>query len=151
MSSAARPVSSTVSNSRAQQAASSRTGSASARRRTCSPTAPSRLSRLRTMSPPGTMTQAQLSAFFDTQLTQWQAYFTGIPSPVSNRTHCVYWPDWASAAKVELAHGMRMDANYYHFPQAWIGNKPGFMTGGGFPMRFADSDGTLIDVYQENT
>jgi hypothetical protein len=46
---------------------------------------------------------------------------------------------------------MRMDANYYHYPQAWIGNKPGFMNGGGFPMRFADLDGSTIDVYQENT
>jgi fibronectin type 3 domain-containing protein len=101
--------------------------------------------------PTATMTQAQLSTYFDTQLAQWQAYFGGIPSPVSSRTHCVYWPDWASAAKVELAHGIRMDANYYHFPQAWIGSKPGFLNGGGFPMRFADSDGTLIDVYQENT
>ena len=44
-----------------------------------------------------------------------------------------------------------MDANYYHFPGSWIGAKPGFMNGGGFPMRFADIDGTLIDVYQENT
>ncbi len=44
-----------------------------------------------------------------------------------------------------------MDGNYYHYPFAWIGDKPGFMNGGGFPMRFADLDGTLIDVYQENT
>ena len=44
-----------------------------------------------------------------------------------------------------------MDANYYHYPGSWIGAKPGFMNGGGFPMRFADTDGTLIDVYQENT
>jgi len=101
--------------------------------------------------PTATMTQAQLSSYFDTQLGQWQAYFAGIPSPVSNRIHCVYWPDWASTAKVELAHGMRMDGNYYHYPQAWIGNKPGFLNGGGFPMRFADTDGSLIDVYQENT
>ncbi len=28
---------------------------------------------------------------------------------------------------------------------------PGFMNGGGFPMRFADLDGTPIDVYQQNT
>ena len=101
--------------------------------------------------PTATMTQAQLSSYFDTRLGQWQAYFAGIPSPVSNRIHCVYWPDWASTAKVELAHGMRMDGNYYHYPQAWIGNKPGFLNGGGFPMRFADTDGSLIDVYQENT
>jgi hypothetical protein len=44
-----------------------------------------------------------------------------------------------------------MDGNYYHYPAAWIGSKPGFLTGGGFPMRFADLDGSLIDVYQENT
>ena len=74
-----------------------------------------------------------------------------MPAPVSSRTHCVYWPDWASSAKVELAHGMRMDANYYHYPSSWIGAKPGFLNGGGFPMRFAEQDGTLIDVYQENT
>ncbi len=38
--------------------------------------------------------------------------------------------------------------NYYHYPGPWIGAKPGFMNGGGFPMRFADLDGTPIDVYQ---
>jgi hypothetical protein len=65
---------------------------------------------------------------------------------VSSRTHCVYWPDWASNAKVELAHGIRMDANYYHYPSSWLANKPGFLNGGGFPMRFADLDGTPIDV-----
>jgi hypothetical protein len=74
-----------------------------------------------------------------------------MPSPVSNRTHCVEWPDWASEAKIEAARGMRMDANWYHFPAAWIGSKPGFLNGGGFPMRFADLDGTTIDVYQQNT
>ena len=37
-------------------------------------------------------------------------------------------------------------------PASWIGgSKPGFMTGGGFPMRFADLDGTTIDVYQADT
>ena len=65
-----------------------------------------------------------------------------MPPQVSSRTHCVYWPDWASNAKVELARGIRMDANYYHYPGPWIGAKPGFMNGGGFPMRFADLDGT---------
>jgi hypothetical protein len=101
--------------------------------------------------PTTSMTQAQLSAVYDTQLSQFQARYTSVPTPVSNRTHCVYWPDWASNAKVELAHGMRMDGNYYHFPAAWIGAKPGFLNGGGFPMRFADLDGTPIDIYQENT
>jgi fibronectin type 3 domain-containing protein len=101
--------------------------------------------------PTGVLTQAELSAQFDTQYSQFATSFPGIPAPVSERTHCVYWPDWSSDPKALLAHGIRMDGNYYHFPGAWIGSKPGFMTGGGFPMRFADTDGSLIDVYQENT
>ena len=101
--------------------------------------------------PTTTMSAAQLSTFFDTQLSAFAAKYTSIPAPVSSRTHCVYWPDWASSATVELAHGIRMDGNYYHYPGPWIGSKPGFLTGGGFPMRFAALDGTPIDVYQQNT
>ncbi len=33
-------------------------------------------------------------------------------------------------------------------PARSIGAKPGFLSGGGFPMRFADTDGSPIDVYQ---
>ena len=91
------------------------------------------------------------AAALDTQLQQWQAKYTSVSPPVSSRTHCVAWIDWASEAKIELARGIRIDANYYHYPQSWIGTKPGFMTGGGFPMRFADVDGSTIDVYQQNT
>jgi hypothetical protein len=101
--------------------------------------------------PPGPLTQAQLAAGYDAQLAQFQAKYTSLPPQVSSRTHCVFWPDWASNAKVEAARGIRMDANYYHYPGSWIGTKNGFMNGGGFPMRFADTDGTTIDVYQQNT
>ena len=82
---------------------------------------------------------------------QFGSRYTGVPAPVSNRNHCVEWLDWASTAKLELQQGIRMDANYYHFPGSWIGAAPGFMNGGGFPMRFADTDGTPINVYQQNT
>ncbi len=101
--------------------------------------------------PTTSMSAAQLSAIFATQLDAFAARYTSIPAPVSSRTHCVYWPDWASNAEVELAHGIRLDANYYHYPGSWIGSKPGFLNGGGFPMRFAKLDGTPIDVYQQNT
>jgi chitodextrinase len=101
--------------------------------------------------PTVTMTQAQLSTYFDTQVDAWNSKYGAIGSPVTNRTHCVFWPDWSSAASVELAHGMRLDANYYHFPAPWLGARPGFMTGGGFPMRFADATGVPIDVFQQNT
>ena len=101
--------------------------------------------------PTTVMSAAQLSAVFETQLDAFAARYTSVPPPESGRTHCVYWPDWASNAKVELAQGIRLDANYYHYPGSWIGAKPGFLNGGGFPMRFADVDGTSIDVYQQNT
>ena len=51
-------------------------------------------------------------------------------------------------AKVELAHGIRLDTNYYFWPPSWVLDRPGFFTGSGMPMRFVDLDGTMIDVYQ---
>ena len=42
--------------------------------------------------------------------------------------------------KIELARGIRMDANYYHYPGSLDRRRsPGFLNGGGFPMRFADT------------
>ena len=101
--------------------------------------------------PTAPVTAAELAAVYDAQLADFHAKYPSQPNPVSSRTHCVFWPDWVSNAKVELARGIRLDANYYHYPGSWIGSTPGFMNGGGFPMRFADLDGTLVDVYQQNT
>jgi Concanavalin A-like lectin/glucanases superfamily/Bacterial Ig-like domain/Bacterial Ig domain len=101
--------------------------------------------------PAGATSESALAAAYDAQLAQFGAKYTSIPPQVSSRSHCVFWPDWASNAKVEGARGIRMDANYYHYPASWLGTKPGFLNGGGFPMRFADTDGSLIDVYQQNT
>ena len=70
---------------------------------------------------------------------------------MSNRTHCIPWSDWATHAKVERSHGIRFDTNYYFMgPNSWL-RKPGLMTGSGFPQRFADLDGTMIDTYQATT
>ena len=100
---------------------------------------------------PAPHTPAEFEGILTAQLGQFGSRYTGVPAPVSNRNHCVEWLDWASTAKLELQQGIRMDANYYHFPGSWIGAAPGFMNGGGFPMRFADTDGTPINVYQQNT
>ena len=54
-------------------------------------------------------------------------------------------------AKVELAHGIRLDTTYYFWPASWVLDRPGFFTGSGMPMRFVDLDGTMIDVYQAAT
>jgi fibronectin type 3 domain-containing protein len=89
--------------------------------------------------------------YYAPQLSAFAAKYTSVPAPVTSRTHCVEWIDWSTQPKVELAHGIRLDTNYYHYPSTWIGNKPGYMTGSGTIMRFADVDGSLIDVYQAHT
>ena len=101
--------------------------------------------------PPVPISEAELDALFDTQLAAFQSSYPSVPPSVSSRIHCVFWPGWTTSARVERDHGMRMDANYYHYPGSWIGTTPGFLNGGGFPMRLAETDGTLLDVYQANT
>ena len=97
-------------------------------------------------------TPAQLDAFYTNQLAQFHAAFPSLPAPVSNRTHALVWSDYATQPQVELQHGIRLDTNYYYFgPAGWIQNRPGMFTGSGMPMRFANANGTLIDVYQAAT
>ena len=96
-------------------------------------------------------TAGTLDGFLTNQLAAFDAAWPGLKPPVSNRTHCVIWSDWATEAKLEKAHGIRFDTNYYYNgPDGWL-TKPGLLTGSGFPMRFADLDGSLIDVYQAMT
>jgi hypothetical protein len=96
-------------------------------------------------------TPASLKMFYGRQLKKWRRKYPSLPPPVSVRTHSVVWSDWATQARVELEHGIRFDTNFYHWPADWIGQLPGFLTGSGLPMRFADLDGTVIDVYQAAT
>ncbi|UGQ10600.1 DUF4082 domain-containing protein [Yinghuangia sp. ASG 101] len=80
-------------------------------------------------------------------------------APVTSRTHCMTWPDYTTVASVEESLGIRMDTNYYYLPDIWsnsygsplMKNAPGYYTGSGLPMRFAQADGTMIDVYQATT
>ncbi|MGZ4723657.1 MAG: Ig-like domain-containing protein, partial [Ilumatobacteraceae bacterium] len=96
-------------------------------------------------------TPPMLEAFYDDQLAAWKANFPSLNSPATHRTHCITWSDWATQPKVELTNGIRLDTNYYYWPEAWILNRPGYFTGSGMPMRFADLDGSMIDVYQAAT
>ena len=70
---------------------------------------------------------------------------------MTNRYHCIVYSDWSSQPTIEGQHGIRLDTNYYYWPGAWLADRPGFMTGSGLPMRFADKTGQLIDVYQAPT
>jgi Purple acid Phosphatase, N-terminal domain len=95
--------------------------------------------------------QESLADAVTEQLADFAAAFPGVDAPRTNRTHCVIWSDWASQPKVERAAGIRLDANYYYLgPPGWL-NRAGLLTGSGFPQRFADLDGTTIDVYQAMT
>ena len=85
------------------------------------------------------------------QLTALAANYPGLTAPTTNRTHCIAWSDWATQPKVELQNGIRLDTNYYYWPTGWVQNRPGMFTGSGMPMRFADLDGSMIDVYQAAT
>jgi hypothetical protein len=89
--------------------------------------------------------------YFTPQLIEFSSKWPGVSTPVTNRTHCIAWSDWASHPKVEASKGMRLDVNYYYWPQSWMANRPGMFTGSGMPMRFADADGSLIDCYQVPT
>jgi hypothetical protein len=96
-------------------------------------------------------TQGELDAFFSTQLAEFSASFPSLPAPATNRTHCVAWGDWATQPKVERENGIRLDTNYYYWPGSWVQGRPGVFTGSGMPMRFADMEGSLLDVYQVAT
>jgi hypothetical protein len=93
----------------------------------------------------------QLEGFYATDLAAFAAAFPSVPAPSTHRTHCIAWSDWASQPWVELDNGIRFDTNYYYWPEEWVQNRPGMFTGSGMPMRFADLDGTMIDVYQAAT
>jgi hypothetical protein len=84
-------------------------------------------------------------------LSSLETQLPDLTPPVTNRTHCMPWSDWASHPKTESALGIRFDVNYYYWPGSWIQNRPGLFTGSGMPMRFADLDGSIIDCYQGPT
>ena len=97
-------------------------------------------------------TPSSLDANYSSQLANFAGDLSGpVSAPVSQRTHCIAWSDWATQAIVENNYGIRLDTTYYYFPGSWVNGRDGFFTGSGMPMRFADLDGTIIDTYQAAT
>jgi hypothetical protein len=92
-------------------------------------------------------TPTSLEGFYTQQIIDWTGNYPSIPPPITQRHHCIAWSDWVTGAKVQFNHGIRLDTSYYFWPPGWVLNRPGFFTGSGMPMRFADLDGTLVDVY----
>jgi hypothetical protein len=94
---------------------------------------------------------ASLDSFYVSQLNSFKAKYVSLPAPTTHRAHCIVWSDYATQPQVELSHGIRLDTTYYYYPPTWVANRPGLFTGSGMPMRFADTGGTMIDVYQATT
>ncbi len=85
------------------------------------------------------------------QWNQMKDFYPSINNAQTLRTHCIAWSDWVNQAKQEAELGVRLDVNYYYYPGSWVQGRSGMFTGSGMPMRFADIDGTMVDVYQVAT
>jgi hypothetical protein len=81
----------------------------------------------------------------------WRPSGPSLPAPRPTGRTASRGATGRQRAEGRAAHGIRLDTNYYYWPGRWVQNRPGLFTGSGFPMRFADTDGSLIDVYQAAT
>ncbi len=95
--------------------------------------------------------RASLTSFFIAQMNLFKATYPSLPPPTTHRIHCIAWGDYTTAAEVGLLFGIRLDVSYYYWPGSWVLDRPGMFTGSGMPMRFAELDGTMLDVYQAPT
>ena len=86
--------------------------------------------------------------FYLAQINNFKATYPSVPAQTTNRFHCIVWSDWLTQARAELSNGMHLSLDYYYWPGTWTLNRPGLFTGSGLPMKYADVDGTAIDVYQ---
>ena len=96
-------------------------------------------------------TRPSLDALYVDQLADFASAYPNLPAPQTQRHHCVAWSDWVTGAKEELKYGMRLDTSYYFWPPSWVQDRPGYFTGSAMPMRFADLNGTIINVYNATT
>ncbi len=96
-------------------------------------------------------TPGQLADIYAAYLEGFATSWPGLPAPATVRTHCITWSDYDTQPQVELSNNIRLDTNYYYWPDLWVQDQPGFFTGSGMPMRFANRNGNTIDVYQAVT
>ena len=94
---------------------------------------------------------ASLTAAYASQATAFAQNLPGTGPLRTQRHHCIVWSDWTTGAEVQLANGIHLDTTYYYWPASWVGNVPGMFTGSAMPMRFARTNGSLVDVYMAAT
>src|SRR5207237_1186313 len=61
-------------------------------------------------------TPSTLRSFYNDQVLNFRSLFPSLPSPTTNRTHCVAWGDWSNQPETELNNGIRLDTTYYAYP-----------------------------------
>jgi hypothetical protein len=106
-------------------------------------------------------TWSHMNTVFDTMTSNFRDAY-GI-SPKTVRNHWVVWcskdssgkKQFAEQAAIEEKYGLGLDCNYYQFGgnkvyPNWIGDV-GHLTGSGIPMKFADNEGNMLEIYQSNT
>ena len=96
-------------------------------------------------------TAPSLDAFYADQMGQFTTLYPSLPPQTTHRIHCIAWSEYSIPAIVSRAHGIRLDTSYYYWPAAWVQDRPGLFTGSGMPMRFATSEGDVLDIYQAAT
>ncbi|MGH3490363.1 MAG: hypothetical protein ACRDP8_20945 [Actinopolymorphaceae bacterium] len=67
--------------------------------------------------------------------------------PATNRNHCAVWKGYADLPKLYAELGIDMDLNAMNVGPSWLAH----LTGSARPMRFVDTDGTVIDCFQQAT
>ena len=95
--------------------------------------------------------------YVDSIQRYWKAFnrmhYGPIPSTI--RIHDLDWRGWSDAPRILAGFGMRMNSDYYHYgPLFHIGLDEwafGHFSGSGLPMRFANEDGRILDIYQQVT
>lgn len=87
----------------------------------------------------------------------WKAFNRMNYGPISQtiRIHDLDWRGWSESARLLAGFGLRLNTDYYHYgpllrrgPADW---GFGHFTGSGLPMRFANIDGQMLDIYQQVT
>jgi hypothetical protein len=98
-----------------------------------------------------TVTTTDLQAAFTDQISTFAAAYPTTPAQHFGRIHCYIWEGWADVPKIDQQFGIRYTMEYEWYPNSWLGSNTGSLTGSYMTMRFADLDGTLIDVYNAPT
>lgn len=106
-------------------------------------------------------TYSNMKTVIDTMTRNFQNVYGLLPKTARN--HWVVWvskdslgnKEFAEQAILEANYGIGFDCNYYQFGgnkvyPNWMGDV-GHFTGSGVPMKFADTHGRILNIYQSNT